>query len=231
LETQPQGEVKRKGARAHLFAFAAIFSTILLATAALGVVLTGPLQSSIEGQTVQVEPSASPTAPAPLPEPSPEVAAGDIFTAPPITIEPPPPPPPPAVHHSTPAMLAFVNAQRAAAGLNPLTWSTSLANLAQGWSNSMAASDVECHPGDAMAHGSRPPSPGGQNVATNYMATPDGCAVYGSLSWSGSLNIADSGWMASPDHRANILDPRWTRMGGGGTQSPYGVWYWTQDFG
>jgi len=234
--------VKRKGARARLFAFAAIFSTILLATAALGVVLTGPLQSSIEGQTVQVEPSASPTAPAPLPEPepavsapapspSPEVAAADIFTAPPITIEPPPPPPPPAVHHSTPAMLAFVNAQRAAAGLNALTWSTSLANLAQGWSNSMAANDVECHPGDAMDHGSRPPSPGGQNVATNYMVKPDGCAALNSLSWSGSLSIANSGWMASPEHRANILDPRWTRMGGGGKQSQYGVWYWTQDFG
>ena len=223
--------------RGRWFLPAILVSSIAAAAVAAGIVIVGPIQAGVSAAPLIVEPgpaATSPVTPEPAvtaPEPSPASQASEIFTAPTITIVPPPPPPPPAKKAAVPAMLAFVNAQRTAHGLNPLVWSSSLASKAQKHSNNMAAADVECSPGAAMAHYDLPPSPGGQNVATNYYQDAGGCAVSGLLSWTGSLNIADSNWMTSPEHRANILDPSWTKMGGGGTQSAFGVWYWTQDFG
>jgi len=253
--------VKRKGARARLFAFAAIFSTILLATAALGVVLTGPLQSSIEGQTVPIDPSATPTAPSPAPEPaisapapspSPEVAAADIFTAPPVTILPPPPPSPgrtstgayktylqycaaPATPYTTSsgdftALLTLTNKERARIGLSPLSWSSSLASTALSWSQAMAAADdaVPGDPGAALAHNPSRPH-GGENVATNYW-TLDGVVQHNYASQATSLRVAERGWIYSYGHCTNLMNPHWTVMGAGGVQSTEGVWYWTENF-
>ncbi len=37
-------------------------------------------------------------------------------------------------------------------------------------------------------------------------------------------------WMASPSHRANILNPRFAHIGIGAVQTTSGVWYAVQDF-
>jgi len=224
-------------ARAGWLALTAAFTGFAVVASVLGVVVAGPL--TVEAHTGSILPPVAPVddpAPAPAvtasPADSSAPAVAEMFDAPDVTVVPPPPPKASSSggHGSTPAMLAFVNSQRAANGLAPLTWSSSLASKAQAWSNSMAATDdaVPCNAGAALAHNPNPPS-GGENVAQNYMGT-GGCAVYGLLSWTASLNVADSRWMASPGHRANILNPSWTRMGGGGKQSAEGVWYWTQDF-
>jgi uncharacterized protein YkwD len=46
-----------------------------------------------------------------------------------------------------------------------------------------------------------------------------------------SASSAVAAWMASPDHRANMLDRRFTEMGVGIVQRPDGRLLWCIDFG
>lgn len=77
---------------------------------------------------------------------------------------------------------------------------------AQIWSDYMAANNVFYHSGQ----------PVGENIGAGY--TSPGAAV--------------SAWMGSSGHRANILDPSYTRIGAGyaySAGSTYGH-YWTVQF-
>lgn len=56
----------------------------------------------------------------------------------------------------------------------------------------------------------------GENIATGY---PSGRAT------------VDRGWMRSPDHRRNILEPRFRRMGLVARRGADGRWYVSQVFG
>jgi uncharacterized protein YkwD len=55
----------------------------------------------------------------------------------------------------------------------------------------------------------------GENIAQGYAQPSDVVAA----------------WMASPGHRANILDADFTVVGIGAAQDANGVWWWTADFG
>jgi uncharacterized protein YkwD len=127
--------------------------------------------------------------------------------------------------------LTLINLERARIGLGPLSWSGGLADSALLWSQTMAANDdaVPGSPGAALAHGMAP-SPGGQNVATNWSQTSDGTIVYDGITQSGSINYAHQRLMYSTGHCLNILRPGFTVMGAGGVQSSEGVWYWTENF-
>jgi uncharacterized protein YkwD len=45
------------------------------------------------------------------------------------------------------------------------------------------------------------------------------------------IAVVDIGWMQSPPHRANILDPAFRLLGSGARRGDNGVWYAAQVFG
>jgi len=117
-------------------------------------------------------------------------------------------------------ILTLVNQQRATAGCKPLTVTSPLTTLAQGFSDEMAARGFFDHtdpdgndPWDRAAKLGIT-NLGGENIA---MGQPDAQAVM-------------DAWMNSPGHRANILNCRFTTLGVGVHFGTGGPW-WTQDFG
>jgi uncharacterized protein YkwD len=120
-------------------------------------------------------------------------------------------------------VLALENQARISAGCQPLTLSPQLTAAAEQHSQSMAASGYFSHTGsDGSTPWSRIQAAGytgattyGENIAAGY-ADPQSVV---------------QAWLSSPDHRANILDPRFTEAGVGIYQAPgsqYGI-YWTED--
>jgi uncharacterized protein YkwD len=236
---------------------AAALAGFAVVATTLGLVVAGPL--TVESQPGNVLPSVSPVdepQPEPAVTASPAdvatAAVTELFDAPDITVVPPPPPPPTTGSRRTgggtttacftsgspyqigasdpSALLTLVNLERERIGLGDLTWSGSLASDAQTWSEAMAAADdaVPGQPGAFLAHW-KTPSPGGQNVATNW-TTQNGTIVYDGLTLSVSLNYAHEHLMYSQHHCENILRSGFTTMGAGGVQSAEGVWYWTENF-
>ena len=126
-------------------------------------------------------------------------------------------------------VLELVNEERSNASLNPLESDTQLETVAENHSESMAVNDFFGHqdPTDGSTAGDRIDEVGydwssfGENVASGY-ATPE--------------EVMD-GWMNSPGHRANILNPDFTEIGIGyeflenDTGSVNYNHYWTQVFG
>lgn len=136
------------------------------------------------------------------------------------------PPPAPRVINCTIAadavasqLLALTNSSRTQAGLSPLAWDGQLACLARDWSTQMSVSGSFQH--RDLSAVIRDPAYSrwytlGENILrANAAITPDGM---------------HTAWMNSPGHRANILNPAFTRMGVGAYQSPGGTTYWTQLF-
>ena len=122
-------------------------------------------------------------------------------------------------------VLALVNQARAQAGLASLTMDPQLNQSAQSYSDYMASANFYAHDGP---DGSTPLSrmnaagfPGtgtwGENIAAGY---------------SDAASVMQA-WMASPGHRANILNSAFTQIGIGAAVNPNSQWksYWTQDFG
>lgn len=119
------------------------------------------------------------------------VAAAPVFVPPPPT--PRPAPPPAIVIGSTQQVL--INQDRAGAGLRPLSWSSCLASIAYQSAARMAAQGYISHAGAVgqafgCGLGSRQT---GENVGF----------------WSAGINDSqlNSMFMASPEHRANIMGP------------------------
>ncbi|MGW2638189.1 CAP domain-containing protein [Streptomyces sp. NPDC001348] len=170
-------------------------------------------------------PPASPAAPAP---------AASRGTA--RTTAPKPTPPKPTTTSAAPAapstpkatatasgavarVVELVNAERAKVGCPALTPNATLTKVAQAHSADMAAHQNMSHTGsDGSSPGDRLTSAGyawsayGENVAYGY-STPEQVMA---------------GWMASPGHRANILNCSFKEIGVGLAQPGS---YWTQDFG
>jgi len=110
--------------------------------------------------------------------------------------------------------LAAVNADRAAAGLPPLEAEPALAAAAQRHADDMRARDYAGHV-----------SPEGRDAADRYreaggeswrkvgenIAQCGGCGAPGEA----TLRAFQRGWMESPGHRGNILDPGFRRFGFG----------------
>ena len=135
------------------------------------------------------------------------------------------------------ATLCLVNRERALHGEAPLRANTDLQQAAQAHTESMIANDYFEHlgPGDQ--------TPMQRMRAAGYISSPQiGYSVGENIAWGtlwlGNPRSIVAAWMASPGHRANILDARFRDTGigvssrtprslGGGQSG--GVY--TQDFG
>ena len=125
-------------------------------------------------------------------------------------------------------VVELTNIERAKAGLQPLELNNQLLNAAQDHSNDMAQDDFFSHTGaDGSSIGDRVRASGYQ-----YSTTGENIAA-------GQTTPAQvvEGWMNSPGHRANILNPNYTEIGVGyeylqnDTGSVNYNHYWTQVFG
>lgn len=121
-------------------------------------------------------------------------------------------------------MLSLINAHRAQAGAPPLRGCGALSTAAQAYSVVLMNSGVLSHT-----------CPNGSTPRTRIDA-----AGYRNWTWIGE-NIAMGyptvasvveAWMASPGHRANILNPSFEHLGIGVTSDPStGRMWWVQKFG
>lgn len=116
-------------------------------------------------------------------------------------------------------VLALVNSERDKAGCGPLTTNAKLTKAAQDHSQDMADHKNMSHTGsdgssmsDRLARAGYSFRSAGENVAAGY-GTPESVMA---------------GWMASPGHKANILNCGFKELGVGLAQPGN---YWTQDFG
>lgn len=122
----------------------------------------------------------------------------------------------------------LTNTQRTQAGLQPLRLNSKLNNIATAHSEDMAQHDYFSHNGlDGSTVGDRAKGAGyqfssvGENIAAGY-TTPEDVV---------------QGWMNSPGHRANILNPNYQEIGVGyyylanDTGKVNYHSYWTEDFG
>jgi len=134
---------------------------------------------------------------------NPPVAQAQVPARPPVTIGS--------------AQQALINADRAAAGLPPLTWSSCLAGIAAGQSAAMAAR--------------------GQIYHGNGVNQAFGCGLGSTHSgenvgfWSGGINDAqlNTMFMNSPGHRANIMGS-FTYVGTAWAVAPNGAAYISVEF-
>lgn len=135
------------------------------------------------------------------------------------------------------AVLCLVNREREAHGESALTVNAKLTRAAQGHSEEMASGDYFSH---YAPDGS---SPLDRMRATGYIYSPQlGYEVGENIAW-GTLWLASpqsivNSWMASPEHRANILDAGYRETGiGVSPQAPASMsggqagGLYTQDFG
>ena len=131
------------------------------------------------------------------------------------------------------ALLAEVNAARARprlcgrqrfAAARPLTWNAALGAAAQGHSKAMAYGNYFAHrdpDGDMPADRARAAGYRGRQIGENIAAG------------QGSPSKAMAGWLASPGHCANLMNPMFTQVGAAyaaDSRSDEGV-YWTMLFG
>ncbi len=163
-------------------------------------VLVAPHSAPGSGAPVAPVVARPSVTPSPTPTPTPTP------TSTPVTAPAPAPPPPAAT--CTNDVLTCVNNARAARGLSALTTNSTLTAAAQSCAERMAANGK-------MTHSAGPPagfSTWGENIAVGY---PSASSVF-------------DAWMGSDGHRANIVNPSYTRMGMGYVAS--GFW-WCQQFG
>lgn len=113
------------------------------------------------------------------------------------------------------AALALVNEQRAAAGEAPLTWSQGLANAAMVRASECERSFSHTRPDGTDWWTVNSDLMYGENLAYNYYD-------------AGSVVSA---WMASPGHKANILNAGYATVGIAVYQTSNGAWYWAEEFG
>lgn len=113
-------------------------------------------------------------------------------------------------------VLRYTNAARAAHGLSPLAMGSCVSGFANRWTAHMAARHVFRHQGlrPVLRHCHR--SRAAENIAMS----------------TGSFSAVDvvRAWMASPGHRANILNGRLHYLGVAAYRSGNGQTYITQDF-
>jgi uncharacterized protein YkwD len=156
------------------------------------------------------EPTEQPTAPA-APEPSQTATKAPITTSP-VDVS--------ANTAAEAEVLKLVNDERAKVGCSPVAANSALSDLAQTFSEDMAARDFFDHtdpsgltPWDRAAKAGIA-SLGGENIARGQA---DAAAVM-------------DAWMNSPGHKANILNCDFKTLGVGVHFGTGGPW-WTQDFG
>jgi uncharacterized protein YkwD len=112
------------------------------------------------------------------------------------------------------------NEARASKGLAPMEVDPALAGAAQRFANAMKRRRFFNHtdptgrdPGDRIHARARGYAAWGENIAQGYPTAHSACRA----------------WMKSHGHRANILNPRLTRIGAGYAPGRSGP-YWVEDF-
>jgi hypothetical protein len=121
-------------------------------------------------------------------------------------------------------VIDLVNVERAAEGLDPLSYDASLAAAARDHSEDMGLQDYFSHT-----------SLDGRTVSDRITTAGYSYNAYGENIGAGQPTPEDviDSWMSSSGHRANILNPNFCDIGVGYAYvagSTYGH-YWTQDFG
>ena len=131
----------------------------------------------------------------------------------------------PAVADSEQALLAAVNAARAANGLGALTIDASLEAAARAHTENLLAHDAFTH--DFVDAGGS--TPFGAWIGRWYRGS---CAGENLASASPALTAEQAVrlWLDSPGHRANMLSTRFTTIGVA-LQGSNGTWIATTDFG
>ena len=112
-------------------------------------------------------------------------------------------------------MLTLVNAERAVAGVAPLTAQACPDGFAEPWSPRMAAEGRLSHQAISPVISRCGGHTAAENVGMNSSPSP--------------VSMVAS-FMDSPPHRANILNPAYTSIGVGAYRDARGVWWVTQDF-
>jgi uncharacterized protein YkwD len=188
---------------------------------------TSPTTPSTSTSTSSPQPSLTTRAPAPLvtaQQPAPTSSPQPSGTAGPSPIGPAPStrPAPPERAGVARQVVALVNVERSRAGCGPVSANVGLRRAAQGHSDDMASRDYFSHT-----------SPDGVTFAQRIRAAGyDGGAIAENIA-AGQTSAKEvmRAWMASPGHRANILDCAYRDLGVGyATGGTYGT-YWTQAFG
>jgi uncharacterized protein YkwD len=117
-------------------------------------------------------------------------------------------------------ILDRVNDERAARGLAPVEWDEDLAAVARRWSAEMARTGRLRHQdiGGLLGREGLSDLQGiGENVFQSTGPVPAG--------------TIHAGWMRSDDHRVNVLNPGWNRLGVGVQCAADGSVWATQEFG
>ena len=124
-------------------------------------------------------------------------------------------------------ILNLINNAREAAGLLPMSISPTLTGSAENHSNDMAAHQLTSHTG---SDGS---TTEGRIRATGYFDLGDGLSAAAENVASGyqTAEAVFTGWMNSPGHRANIMNPDFVVVGMAVKYDDDGVPYYTQNFG
>ena len=109
------------------------------------------------------------------------------------------------------SVFCLVNVQRLNNGLEPLRWNDDLATVAHRMATKMVAEHFVSHT-----------TPEGKGLkarvrATGYLPTGDDWSIGENLAWGAGLLSTPAatvyGWMASPEHRVNILAPDYRDIG------------------
>jgi len=95
------------------------------------------------------------------------------------------------------------NTARVSAGLPALTENAQLDAVAQAWANNLAAAGVLSH------------NPAIRTQVANWTVLGENVGL------AGDVPTVQNAFMHSPEHKANILDPRYTQMGVGSATSIY----------
>jgi uncharacterized protein YkwD len=122
-------------------------------------------------------------------------------------------------------ILSLINRERSRKGLSGLEWSDDLANVARSYSQKMARehffAHVDSNGNDVVARARRMRVRGWAKIGENlFMCSPD----------DNFTTVSVRGWMRSPTHRENILDPEWRTTGIGIAYARNGDIYITEVF-
>jgi uncharacterized protein YkwD len=212
---------------------APLFSEVLgtAAQPAVAAPTPAPQLTALPAPSIQ-PPTLAP--PAATPQPAP-VRHAIAPASPPPTLAPPEPTlaPPTATPVPAPAVasmdgceriVALVNQVRRENGMGTLAYNSLLGAAAQEYADFLAAHDALSHTADGRTLDARAEAAGyttwvalGENLAGGYT----------------TFEEALDAWLASPGHRANILNPGFTETGTGcawNANSAHG-WFFVQEFG
>lgn len=110
---------------------------------------------------------------------------------------------PPAVASPSGDLAVLTNSARAAAGLPALGIDGQLSAVAQAWANQLASRNTLSH------------NPNLRGQVTNWSSLGE------NVGYSGDVPTVQKAFMNSPEHRANILNPKYTLMGVGSATSTF----------